>query len=78
MLRERFHARIDENWKLARNAFARPKEERVRRDASADIGDANGSEVRDPGAGSITEVDQPAGRGQIRIGFARIPRTGTG
>lgn len=78
MLRERFHARIDENWKLARNAFARPKEERARRGASADTDDANGSGMRDPGAGSIAEVDQLAGRGQIRIGFARIPRTGTG
>lgn len=78
MLRERFHARIDENWKLARNAFARPKEERARRAASADTDDENGSGVRDPGAGSTAEVDQPAGRGQIRIGFARIPRTGTG
>lgn len=78
MLRERFHARIDENWKLARNAFARPKEERVRRDAAADTDDENGSGVRDPGAGSIAEVDQQAGRSQIRIGFARIPRAGTG
>lgn len=75
MLRERFHSRIDENWKLARNSIARPKES-GRRGASADIADANGSETYD--AGSITEVHQPAGRGQVRVGFARIPRTGTG
>ena len=76
MLCERFHGRIDENWKLARNAFSGPKEETTRRGASADITDANGNEVCDPGP--ITEVHQPAGRGQIRVGFARIPRTGTG
>lgn len=76
MLRERFHARIDENWKLARNSIAGPQEDPARRVASADITDANGNEVCDPG--SITEAAQPAGRGQIRVGFARIPRTGTG
>ncbi|OAP39045.1 hypothetical protein AU381_08035 [Sinorhizobium glycinis] len=78
MLRERFHGRIDENWKLARNAFAGPKEERARRGASADIADANGNEMCDSDAGAITEVHQPAGRGQIRVGFARIPQAGTG
>ncbi|MGQ2916756.1 MULTISPECIES: hypothetical protein [Rhizobium] len=76
MLREGFHARIDENWKLARNSIAGPSEEPARHGAPADIADAN--ETCDPGAGSMTEVHQPAGRGQIRVGFARIPRTGTG
>jgi hypothetical protein len=75
MLRERFHGRIDDNWKLARNSIAGPKEP-GRRVASADIADANGNGTCD--AGSITEVHQPAGRGQIRVGFARIPRAGTG
>ncbi|KAA3502349.1 hypothetical protein DXM26_18500 [Agrobacterium tumefaciens] len=77
MLRERFHGRIDESWKLARNSIAGPKEPGGR-GASADIADAHGNEVCDSGAGSITEVHQPAGRGQVRVGFARIPGTGTG
>lgn len=78
MLRERLHAQIDENWRLARNAFAGPTEEPACRVASADTTDANGNEMCDLGAGSITEAHQPAGRGQIRVGFARIPRTGAG
>ena len=78
MLRERFHGRIDENWTLARNVFAGPKEEPTRHVAPAGIEDANGNERCDPGAGSVTEVHQPVGRGQIRVGFARIPRTDTG
>jgi hypothetical protein len=72
MLRERFHDRIDENWNLARNALARPKEPDRRR-AGADGNEAVGTD-KEP---SIRD-HQPADRGQIRVGFARSPRTGTG
>ncbi|UXS11597.1 hypothetical protein FY133_18355 [Agrobacterium tumefaciens] len=77
MLRERFHARIDANWKLAHNSI-RPTEVPARRCAPAGIADGNGNELCGAGEDPITEAPQPAGRGQIRVGFARIPRTGTG
>src|SRR5690606_11312416 len=41
MLRDRFHGRIDENWKQARSSIAGPQEP-GRRGAPADIADANG------------------------------------
>lgn len=77
MLRERFHARIDENWKQARHAFARPKEP-DRRSVTVDIADPDGNVVLGIGEEPVTDENKSVGRGQIRVGFARSPRTGTG
>ncbi len=76
MLRERFHSRIDENWTQARHSIG-PKEEPARH-TPTDIADMNGSDKCAPGAGANIEAHQPAEHGHIRVGFARIPRTGAG
>lgn len=77
MLRERFHARIDENWTLARHALA-PVKQPDHRVGIADIADAEGKAALNTGEETVTEDKGAADRGQIRVGFARSPKTGTG
>lgn len=76
MLRERFHTRIDENWTLARHAMA-PAKQPDRRGGKGGIADAEGNTVLSDGEKTIP-ADNSADRGQIRVGFARSPKTGTG
>lgn len=75
MLRERFHARIDDNWRTARSGYARQGEPDGRIANNSADGHQDGvsgpAEIRSPGD---CQVDY----GKIRIGFARSPRTGTG
>lgn len=74
MLRERFHARIDDNWRTARSGYVRQEEPPRIDDNTADApkdGSSGPVDVRSP---EDCKVDY----GQIRIGFARSPRTGTG
>lgn len=73
MLREQFHARIDENWKHARHGLAGPKEP-DRPGGKADNADIDGNAGEEP----ILQGRQHGDRGHIRVGFARSPRTGTG
>ncbi|MDO5894046.1 hypothetical protein [Agrobacterium sp. Azo12] len=77
MLRERFHARINENWTLARHAFS-PGRQPDRRGSIADIADAEGNAVLGAREEPVTEAHQIADRGQIRVGFARSPKAGIG
>lgn len=75
MLRERFHARIDDNWRAARGGFARQEQPDGRAvDNSADAPKDGSSGLVDVRSPEDCKVDY----GQIRIGFARSPRTGMG
>lgn len=76
MLRELFHTRIDENWTLARHALAPAKQQR-RHGCIDDTADAEGNAVLSAEEKPIP-ADNSADRGQIRVGFARSPKTGTG
>lgn len=74
MLRERFHARIDDNWRTARGGYVRQAQPDGR--AADNIADA----PKDGSSGPVdvrSPEDCKVDYGQIRIGFARSPRTGT-
>lgn len=77
MLRERFHARINENWTLARHALA-PGKQPDHCGGIADVAEAEGNAALGAGKKMATENERAADRGQIRVGFARSPKTGTG
>ena len=76
MLRERFHGRIDKNWRQARLALAQTKEPARRNERVEAATDE--SEKAFAASEMIAQDDQKAERGRIRVGFARSPRTGTG
>jgi len=72
MLRERFHSRIEECWKQAREAFAAPKGE------AACHGLQPEPAVSDESDGQGVVPFDRAARSHIRIGFARMPRSDAG
>ncbi|MBK5568289.1 hypothetical protein [Ensifer sp. SSB1] len=78
LLRERFHARINENWTQARHTLAGLKAARVPAHPSGEGASPNQGGAPDMGAGLIEENGQPPARGHIRVGFARMPRAGAG
>lgn len=77
MLRERFHARINENWTLARHALA-PGKQPDRRGGITHAADVDRNAALVAGEETVTEDERATDRGQIRVGFARSPMTGTG
>lgn len=73
MVRERFHGRIDDNWRMARGGYTRQAEPpRI---------DDNTADAPKDGLSGPVEVrpnECKVNYGHIRVGFARSPRTGTG